>query len=64
MTGLTELIALAPWREAVSYRDTWPHECVLTGKDNQRNLLDGICSRFRAGEGICSQCLHVQNREN
>ena len=23
--GLTELIARAPWREAVTYRDTWPH---------------------------------------
>jgi hypothetical protein len=26
---LTELIADAPWREAVTYRDTWPHEYVL-----------------------------------
>ena len=26
---LTELIAAAPWREAVTYRETWPHEYVL-----------------------------------
>ena len=26
---LTERIARAPWREAVTYRDTWPHEYVL-----------------------------------
>ena len=23
---LTEFIENAPWREAVTYRDTWPHE--------------------------------------
>ena len=27
---LTELIARAPWREAVTYRDTWPHGYVLS----------------------------------
>ncbi len=26
---LTDLIAAAPWREAVTYRETWPHEYVL-----------------------------------
>ena len=31
---LTELIERAPWREAVTYRDTWPHEYVLAEKDN------------------------------
>ena len=30
---LTELIARAPWREAVTYRDSWPHEYVLSEKD-------------------------------
>ena len=49
---LTDLIADAPWREAVTYRHTWPHEYVLTEKDNQRELLDAICARFRTGEGI------------
>ena len=29
MPTLTELITSAPWREAVTYRDTWPHEYVL-----------------------------------
>ena len=43
---LTGLIDRAPWREAVTYRDTWPHEYVLTEKDNQRELLDAICTRF------------------
>ena len=27
---ITELVAQAPWREAVTYRETWPHEYVLT----------------------------------
>ena len=31
---MTELIANAPWREAVTYRDTWPHEYVLLHGDH------------------------------
>lgn len=49
---LTELIARAPWREAVTYRDTWPHEYVLSDKDDQGELFDAVCERFRAGEGV------------
>ena len=45
---LTELIALAPWREAVTYRNTWPHEYVLSKKDDQRELIEAVCARFRA----------------
>ncbi len=30
MPDLTELIASAPWREAVTYRETWPHEYVMS----------------------------------
>ena len=43
---LTELIARAPWREAVTYRDTWPHEYVLSEKDGQQELLEEVCERF------------------
>ena len=43
---LTELIARAPWREAVTYRDTWPHEYVLLQKDDQRELLEAVCQRL------------------
>lgn len=32
-TTLIELIKNAPWREAVTYRDTWPQEYVLLQKD-------------------------------
>ena len=28
-TNIIDLIARAPWREAVSYRETWPHEYVV-----------------------------------
>ena len=49
---LTELIARAPWREAVTYRDTWPHEYVLSRQDSQQELLEAVCERFRAGEGV------------
>ena len=52
--NLTELIARAPWREAVTYRDTpGPHEYVLTERDGQQVLLEAVCQRFRAGEGVC-----------
>ena len=49
---LTELIARAPWREAITYRDTWPHQYILTEKDGQQELLVAICERLRAGEGV------------
>jgi len=31
-----ELIARANWREAVTYRETWPHEYVVIQKDGQQ----------------------------
>ena len=49
---ITELIRRAPWREAVTYRETWPHEYVLSLKDGQRELIELVCARFRAGEGV------------
>lgn len=49
---LTELIRSAPWREAITYRDTWPHEYVLSRKDNQGDLFEQIIARFQAGEGV------------
>ena len=59
--NLAELIARAPWREAVTYRDTWPHEYVLTEKDDQRELLAVVCARFRAGEGVACRFFHMNN---
>ncbi|MDE2944054.1 MAG: hypothetical protein OXT63_07570 [Gemmatimonadota bacterium] len=49
---IMELIARAPWREAVTYRDTWPHEYVVSGKDGQQELLAAFCERIRRGEGV------------
>ena len=49
---ITELIDRAPWREAVTYRDTWPHEYVLSRKDGQHELVELVVARFRAGEGV------------
>ena len=49
---ISELIGRAPWREAVTFRKTWPHEYVLNRKDNQRELFELVCARFRAGEGV------------
>ena len=59
--NITQLIARAPWREAVTYRDTWPHEYVLTRKDGQRELLAAVCERFRAGEGVACRFFAMNN---
>lgn len=61
MPTLVELIELAPWREAVTYRETWPHEYVLTERDNQRELLAAVCDRFRAGEGVPCRFFRMEN---
>lgn len=49
---LKKLIDSAPWREAVTYRETWPHEYVMSESNGQAELLNAICERFRAGEGV------------
>ena len=58
---LTRLISQAQWREAVSYRDTWPHEYVLTQKDGQQELLEAIRERFEAGEGVPGRFFRMDN---
>ena len=41
---IMSLIAQAPWREAVTYRETWPpHEYVVSEKDGQQELLEAVC---------------------
>ena len=56
---LTELIAQAPWREAVTYRDTWPHEYVLLQKDGQGELMAAVRDRMQAGEGLVGRFFHT-----
>ena len=46
------LIARAPWREAVTYRETWPHEYVVIRRDGQQALLAALCARIARGEGV------------
>ena len=58
---ITEMIGRAPWREAVTYRHTWPHEYVLSGKDNQRELFELVCARLRAGEGVECRFFTMRN---
>ncbi|MXZ27514.1 MAG: hypothetical protein F4222_12270 [Gammaproteobacteria bacterium] len=58
---ISKLIGRAPWREAITYRETWPHEYVLKRKDDQRELFDLICARFRAGEGVECQFFTMSN---
>ena len=58
---IIDMIDHAPWREAVTYRDTWPHEYVLSRKDNQRELIELVCARFRAGEGVACRFFAREN---
>ena len=58
--GIMSLIAQAPWREAVTYRETWPHEYVVSEKDGQQELLEAVCQRFRAGEGVACRFFRIR----
>ena len=44
--NIIDLIASAPWREAVKYRETWPHEYAVIQKDGQQELLAEFCRRI------------------
>ncbi len=57
--NLTQLIAQSPWREAVTYRDTWPHQYVLLQKDGQADLLKAVCARICAGEGFVGRFFDI-----
>ena len=50
--GIMDLIVRAHWREAVNYRDTWPHEYVVIEKDGQQELLASFHHRISQGEGV------------
>lgn len=55
---ITELIANAPWREAITYRETWPHEYVVANRDGQQELLAAFCERISRGEGVECHFFH------
>ena len=56
------LIRRAPWREAVTYRDSWPHEYVVVKKDGQKDLLAAFCERIGRGEGVECQFFGQQRK--
>ncbi len=57
-SDITALIAKAPWREAVTFSDTWPHEYVVIQKDAQQELLAAFCERILRGEGVQCRFFH------
>ena len=59
---IMELIAAAPWREAVNYRETWPHEYVVVNRDGQQALLAAFCERIDRGEGVDCRFFHQTRR--
>ena len=56
------LISSAPWREAVTYRNSWPHEYVVIKRDGQQALLAAFCARIAAGEGV--ECRFFHQKRN
>ena len=60
--SIVALIARAPWREAVTYRDTWPHEYVVIKKDGQQDLLAAFCARIAQGEGVECRFFHQKRQ--
>ena len=58
---LAELIDRAPWREAVTYREMWPHGYVLAERHGQQELLASVCDRFRDGEGVACRFFNMDN---
>ena len=59
---IMELIASAPWREAITYRDTWPHEYVVVNRDGQQELLAAFCERIDRGEGVECHFFHQKRK--
>ncbi len=55
---IMRLISAAPWQEAVTYRETWPHEYVVIQRDGQQELLAEFCRRVLQGEGIEGHFFH------
>lgn len=45
----------------MTYRDTRPHEYILTERDDQRELLAAVCERFLTGEGVAAPFFRVEN---
>ena len=59
---IMELIEGAPWREAVTYRETWPHEYVVIKRDGQQELLAAFCERIERGEGVECRFFHQKRK--
>lgn len=62
MNDIMALIAKATWREAVTYRHTWPHEYVLMNKDQQHDLVAAFHERIARGEGVECQFFHQKKQ--
>ena len=52
---LPELIDRVPWRATSYGGDSWPSEAVVWPRYDQRELVESIFRRFRAGEGVATR---------
>ena len=60
--NIMELIDCAPWWEAVTYRETWPHEYMVIKRDAQQELLAAFCGRIGRDEGVECQFFHEKRK--
>lgn len=49
---VVELINQAPWREAVTFRESAPHEYVMLLKDDAQELFEAMYEKFRLKEYV------------
>ena len=61
-SNIMDLIDRAPWREAATYRETWPHGGVVIQKDGQQELLAAFCQCILRGESVEGRFFH-QSRQ-
>ena len=52
MSFSPELVERAPSHEAVTWRETWPHEYIFVRRDSQWPLMEAICKRLKSGEWV------------
>ena len=59
--GVIAPISVTPHYKDFGLLGTWPQEYVLSEKDGQQELLETICGRFRAGEGVACRFFRMNN---
>ena len=61
-TNIVDLIEKAQWREATTYRETWPHEYIMSHDDlSYIKIFKIFIERFKKGEGTPGKFFKMDN---